>query len=221
MLQIAEKWKTSFPGAGVGILVVDHVTNPEHSAMLDEQKRMIENELRSKYSNRSELVESPILDAYIAYYKKFAKTYHVQQQMESVIFKSKSIPSVAGLVETMFMAELKNGLLTAGHDYLALQLPLKLNVVNDGEQYILMNGKTQIAKPGDMSISDEAGIISSIIHGPDSRTRITSETTKVMFVVYAPSGIPHDFVFQHLSDIYSYIKLFAPNSEVEFQNINF
>ena len=89
MLQIAEKWKTSFPGAGVGILVVDHVTNPEHSAMLDEQKRMIENELRSKYSNRSELVESPILDAYIAYYKKFAKTYHVQQQMESVIFKSR------------------------------------------------------------------------------------------------------------------------------------
>lgn len=120
----------------------------------------------------------------------------------------------------MFMAELKNGLLTAGHDYHTLQFPLKLNVVNDAEQYILMNGKTQTAKSGDMRISDEAGIISSIIHGPDSRTRITSETNKVMFVVYAPSGIPHDFVLHHLSDIYSYIKLFAPNSEVELQKIN-
>ena len=115
MLQIAEPWKNSFAGAGVGILVVDQVTNPEHSTILDEQKRIIEDDLRLKFSNRNELSENPIINAYIAYYKKFAKTYHVQQQMESVIFKSKSIPSVAGLVETMFMAELKNGLLTLQH----------------------------------------------------------------------------------------------------------
>ena len=221
MMQIAKQWKSSFAGAGVGIIVIDQVTNPGQSAVLDEQKRVIENKLRTKYSSRNELVESPIINTYIAYYKKYTKTYHVQQQMESVIFKNKSIPSGAGLVETMFMAELKNGLLTAGHDYNALQLPLNLGVVTEGEQYILMNGKAQIAKPGDMRISDEAGIISSIIHGPDSRTRITSATQKVVFAVYAPSGIPHDFVFQHLSDMYSYIKLFAPNAEVELQKIIF
>ena len=82
-----------------------------------------------------------------------------------------------------------------------------------------MNGKEQAAKPGDMRISDEAGIISSIIHGPDSRTRITSDTKKVMFVAYAPTGIPHDFVFQHLSDMYRYIKLFALNAEVVLKKI--
>ena len=221
MIQITEQWKNSFPGAGVGIIVIDQVTNSEHSEALDEKKRTIENELRTQFPSRNALIENSIINAYVAYYKKFTKTYHVQQQMESVIFKNKSIPSVAGLVETMFMAELKNGLLTAGHDYHSLQFPLKLNVVVEGDQYVLMNGKMQTAKSGDMSISDEAGIISSIIHGPDHRTRINSETKKVMFVVYALSGIPHHYVFQHLSDMFSYIKLFAPNAEVELQKIIF
>jgi len=214
-----KQWKNSFPGACVGLIVIDKVTNPEHSEVLDEQKRMVENELRTQFPNRTALLENPIIKTYSSYYKKYEKTYHVQQQIESVIFKNKNIPSVAGLVETMFMAELKNGLLTAGHDYDALQLPLSLDVVSEGERYVLMNGKEQAAKPGDMRISDEAGIISSIIHGPDSRTRITPDTKKVMFVAYAPPGIPHDFVFQHLSDMYRYIKLFAINAEVELKKI--
>ena len=64
--------------------------------------------------------------AYRDYYKRFDKTYHVQLQLESLLFKGKSIPSVAGLVDAMFMAEMKDWLLTAGHDLDSLQLPLRL-----------------------------------------------------------------------------------------------
>jgi len=41
------------------------------------------------------LLEHPILKAYQEYYRRFKKTYHVQLQLESLLFKGKSIPSVA------------------------------------------------------------------------------------------------------------------------------
>ncbi len=56
------------------------------------------------------------LPAYASYYRAFDKTYHVLGQLKSVAVKGKAIPSVAALVEAMFIAELHNGLLTAGHD---------------------------------------------------------------------------------------------------------
>jgi len=219
MLQVSKAWKQFFPGAGVGVMLLEQGCNPTFSEPLETEKRLVEAELRAKFADRQELVDSPILKSYTDYYKKFAKTYHVQQQLESVIFKGKSIPAVAGLVEAMFMAELKNGLLTAGHDFQTLQLPLTLDVAIQDERYVLMNGKEQAVKPGDMRISDTAGVISSIIHGPDQRTRITTDTQKVVYVVYAPPGIAHKLVLQHLSDIHRYVKLFSPGVQMLEQQV--
>ena len=219
MLQVSKAWKQVFPEAGVGVMLLDQVSNPTLSEALETEKRLVEAELRAKFADRQALLDSSILKAYADYYKKFAKTYHVQQQLESVIFKGKSIPAVAGLVEAMFMAELKNGLLTAGHDFQTLQLPLTLDAVSQDEQYVLMNGKEQAVKPGDMRISDTSGVISSIIHGPDQRTRITTDTQKVVYVVYAPPGITHKQVLQHLSDIHRYVKLFAPGVQMLEQQV--
>ncbi len=219
MLQVSKAWKQFFPGAGVAVMVLDQVSNPAFSEALETEKRCVEAELRAKFVDRQALADSPILKAYADYYKQFAKTYHVQQQLESVIFKGKSIPTVAGLVEAMFTAELKNGLLTAGHDYQTLQLPLTLDAASPDEQYVLMNGKEQAVKSGDMKISDTSGVISSIIHGPDQRTRIVADTQKVVYVVYAPQGIAHKLVLQHLLDIHRYVKLFAPGAQMIEQQV--
>ena len=219
MLQVSEMWRQSFPGASVGLLVLDQVSNPTFSEALEAQKRAVEQDLREKFVDRQSLVNDPVMCAYAGYYKKFAKTYHVQQQLESVVFKGRRIPTVAGLVEAMFMAELNSGLLTAGHDWQALQQPLTLDVTGPDEQYVLMNGKLQAVKAGDMRINDAAGIISSIIYGPDQRTCILSSTQKVAYVVYAPAGIGQDSVFQHLSEIHRYVNLFCSNAAVVLQQV--
>jgi hypothetical protein len=44
---------------------------------------------------------------------------------------------VAALVEAMFIAEVKNMLLTAGHDLDAVQLPITLDVSKGDGRYIL------------------------------------------------------------------------------------
>jgi DNA/RNA-binding domain of Phe-tRNA-synthetase-like protein len=217
MLFVSETWKIAYPGASVGVLALRDVVNPAQHPALDRRKENLEDQLRARFSavDRTELRALPTLQAYHDYYKRFKKTYHVQLQLESVVFKGKSIPRVAALVEAMFMAELKNLLLTAGHDLDVVQAPVKLDVADGKERYVAINGQEQECKAGDMLIADTQGVISSILYGPDQRTRITSTTRQVLFTVYAPPGIGREAVRQHLEDIRDYVILVAPRAEVE------
>jgi hypothetical protein len=70
-----------------------------------------------------------------------------------------------------------------------------------------------------MMISDRAGIISSVVYGPDHRTRIVPDTQSVLFTTYAPPGITHQSVYDHLHHIRDSILVFAPQAEVEMLNV--
>lgn len=221
MFNVTPVWESSFPGAHAGILVMRNVSNPARHAELEKQKAELEEQLRSQFAgqDRAAIASHPVLQAYGEYYKRFKKTYHVQLQLESIILKGKSIPSVASLVECMFMAELKNMLLTAGHDLDALQLPLTLDVSKGTENYTLLRGDEDNLKAGDMFISDQSGVISSIIYGPDQRTQITASTRNVVFMVYAPAGIDEPLIIKHLQDMRDYVFVIAPRAEVELLKI--
>ena len=216
MFQISDNWKATYPQAHAGVLVMNEVENPPHHAALDERKILLEKQLRERFAGQDRLAiaKLPALQAYEAYYRRFNKTYHVQLQLESIAFKGKSIPSVAALVEAMFMAEVNHLLLTAGHDLDALQLPVTLDVSSGGERYTLLRGQEQELKPGDMFISDRAGIMSSILYGPDQRTQIQAQTRNVMFTVYAPAGIAEEAIRQHLQEIQRHVLLVTPGARV-------
>lgn len=222
MLIVSDAWREAFPGAAVGELAIRDVTNPESDAALDRRKQALESQLRSRFSEggRAAIKALPVIQAYAAYYERFNKTYHVQLQLESIALKGKSIPRVAALVEAMFMAELKNLLLTAGHDLAAVQEPIRLDVSTGDERYVLLNGQEQVLKPGDMLVSDAQGVISDVIYGPDQRTRITATTRRALFVVYAPAGIGAEAVRRHLEDIQTHIVLFAPQATVESLDVH-
>jgi DNA/RNA-binding domain of Phe-tRNA-synthetase-like protein len=119
----------------------------------------------------------------------------------------------------MFMAEMDDLLLTAGHDLDSLNLPLTLDVATGTEIYTLLRGELQTLKAGDMMIRDQEGIISSIIYGPDQRTQITPETKNVIFTVYAPAGIEEQAVREHLEHIQENIRIFSPQAEMQHLDI--
>jgi len=220
-LTISKKIKTIYPEALLGILAIRNVCNPNQHEELNRCKLDLENNLREKYAglDKAYLKNMEPIKTYGDYYKRFKKTYHVLLQLESIIFKNKSIPKVASLVEAMFMAELKNLLLTAGHDLDAIDLPIKLEVSSGGEKYIQLNGQEKELIPNDMMVSDLQGITSSIIYGPDKRTQIKPDTRNVLFVVYAPPGIEKPKILQHLQDIQNYVHIIAPKSEVELLKV--
>jgi len=217
MFTATQRFSQIYPKAHAGLLVMRGVENPAQHEGLEERKRNLELELRMRFAGKTpqEIDGTHPFSNYSAYYRKFDKTYHVAGQLKSVVFKDKPIPSVAALVEAMFIAELKNGLLTAGHDLDQLQLPLQLDVATGEETYPLMRGSEQQLKPADMYIRDGKGILSSILYGPDQRTQITPETKNAAFTVYAPEGISPSEVEDHLKDIRDLILLISPTSQVE------
>lgn len=217
MFIASESWKAAYPGAAVGILAMGGVANPAQHPGLDERKEELEQQLRARLGDcdRAALRALPVMQAYHRYYKRFKKTYHVQLQLESVALKGRSIPRVAALVEAMFMAELKNLLLTAGHDLDGLQSPIGIYVADGSERYVRLDGQEQVLKAGDMFIADGEGIMSSVLYGPDRRTQIRAETQRVLFTVYAPPGIGEQAVRDHLHGIKDLVALVAPEAEVE------
>lgn len=219
MFTVSEAWKRDYPEAAVGVLAMGDVANPASHPAMDRVKGELEEQIRARFASREELRALDRLQAYRTYYKRFKKTYHVQLQLESIAFKGKSIPRVAALVEAMFTAELKNLLLTAGHDLDVVEPPVTLDVSRGSERYVRINGQEQQLKTGDMFICDTKGVLSSVIYGPDQRTRIQPVTNRVLFTVYAPAGIAAGAVLQHLQDMEAYVRLIAPKAETELLQV--
>lgn len=221
MLTVNQNFIDTYPAAHIGVLVMHDVNNVASHPGLEDRKRALEAELRSRFADKDvqQLEDFSPLPAYTAYYKRFDKTYHVLGQLKSIIYKEKSIPSGASLVESMFMAELKNGLLTAGHDLDQVEGPISIKVSNGEEHYTVMRGTDQVLKRSDMFISDTKGILSAIIYGPDQRTQITPQTKNALFTIYAPEGIVSKEVEQQLFEIRDLILLVTPNAKVELLQV--
>ncbi len=214
MIRVSDDFRSAFPGARLGLLAMTGVSNPPTHPQLQARKAQVEEDLRRRHGglDRKQLRELPPMRAYEAHYRKFEKTYHLLLQLESVALKGKPIPAVAALVEAMFMAEVGNMLLTAGHDLEKVVQPLTLAATVGGERYLGIRGREETCKRGDMMIADGLGIISSVLQGPDARTRITPATTQVLFTTYAPEGVGEDALQAHLRQVEEYVRLVSPEA---------
>jgi len=220
-LDVDPRWREAHPGASVGFIAVRKVANPASNDRLNELASALEIDVRSRFgsADRETIRATPPLPAYAAYYKRWGQRYHVAMQLESVAQKGKALPRVAALVEAMFIAELRNLLLTAGHDLDALELPVPLTV-GSGESFIAPNGQETSVKPGDMFIADAQGrVLSAIITGPSDVARIGPETTAALFYAYAPPGVTPALIDTHLDEIEGNVKLIAPEAEVVAREI--
>jgi DNA/RNA-binding domain of Phe-tRNA-synthetase-like protein len=190
----------------IGLLVMENVSNLSTESPLNPIKLELTGSLRDKYGGmtRNELKAIHPLDRYVSYYKRFGYSYHVLLQLESIVH-GKEMPNGSPLVEAMFLAEIKNMLLTAGHDLEKIQMPLSLRTSSGKESYTCLSGRESTTVSGDLMISDSQGVISSILRGPDARTAISPTTRQVIYTVYAPSGIEVSLIHPHLKDIETYV----------------
>lgn len=215
-LVLSPAFANAYPEAPIGALVMEGVANPPRHPLLDDRKAAVESELRSRFAggDPAAIRRLPAIQAYSAYFKRFKKTYHVQLQLESVVFKGRSIPSVAALVESMFVAELKNAVLTAGHDLDKIRGQVRVQVADGTERYEMLNGQEQALKQGDMFMADDEGVISSVLYGPDRRTAIGPDTGRVLFTAYGVPGVERATLQKHLEDIRDTVLLVAPKARV-------
>jgi DNA/RNA-binding domain of Phe-tRNA-synthetase-like protein len=216
-ISASDEWRTTYPGAIIGLLELSGVDNTRSSPKLDERKRETEMHLRERYKgfSRQDFLSLPVMSEYKSYYKRFNKTYHVQLQVESIVLKGKGLPSVSPLVDANFIAEVGTLVLTAGHDAAKLHGSISIDVSREGDHIIQMNGASKTIHAGDMIMRDANGICCSIIYGQDNRSPISLETSHVLYVAYAPEGVLSETVETQLRRIEENIRLFAPMAVVE------
>ena len=153
--------------------------------------------------------------AYAAHYRAFGQTCHLLGQLESVALKGRPIPSRLCAVTALFMVELEQGLLGAGHDLDLLAGPLAMAGSRGGEQYVALGGRPASLPAGDLILRHGGGILSSVLQGPDQATPIGAATRNVLYTFYAPPGLPGGLLEAGLAGLAGLLGQFAPEASLE------
>ena len=195
--------KIFYPSAQFGSLIIHNQYNQKNHPDLEKAKHQLEEKIRETYSSP---VDDDVIQCYADYYGKWGKTYHIEFQINS-IKKGRGFPNVSTHVDSMFMAELENRILTSGHDADMVQGSLIYDLADDGEEYVKLNGKKQVLLKNDVVLRDEEGVLASILFGPAARTSISMETVNPLFFAWCPIGITPEAVDNHLSAIQRYLEI--------------
>ncbi len=203
----------AYPDGIFGMLIVRGCANRPRALAITSEERAVEARLRSQFPGDT-IEAHPIARAYAQYFRRYGGRYPVVHQAKTVL-AGRPIESNSALVEAMFTAELDSLILTSGHDLQALQSPLVVDVAVAGDAYTKLSGKDQMLKMGDMVVRDAEGIIASVVHGPDARTRLQRETTAALFGAWCPVGITSSTVEGHLARLAELIRQEWPDAAVE------
>lgn len=216
MIFISDAVRTQYPKAHFAMMKVKgfrpDFTREKIDQVMEEELEEIRNR-HASYDRKDFSATAPVL-SYGSYYKRFKKTYPLIGQLESVVIHGKKIPPVGIPVEVMFLAELKNLILTAGHNLEAIEGPLAIDVATEPISYIGISGKETRVVPNDLYVRDERGVLSSILNGPDHRTRIDPKTENVVYFAYGVEGVTKEELYHHLHTIASFLCRAAKGVEI-------
>ncbi|HJW96532.1 MAG TPA: phenylalanine--tRNA ligase beta subunit-related protein [archaeon] len=201
-LKINTDAKIAYPDLKVSIVEVRFSGEPKFNQEIIDLKKALENKIKSDYKNPENLER---VIKYNLFYKKFDSKVPMEFQIKSIL-NNKEIPMIHPVLICMFIAELKNIILTAGHDLDKLEDDtIEVLRSNGTEEYTKINEKVQKLKNNDIFAIDGTGIISSVLCGPDSRTKITDETENFLFMCYS-FGLSNEEIENHMNDIIGYLK---------------
>jgi DNA/RNA-binding domain of Phe-tRNA-synthetase-like protein len=179
-------------------------------------KRELETGLRARWGSvtKQELLADPTLAAYQRHDQRFGQNYHVAMQIISIAQKGKSIPSRNPLIESMFMTEVKTGVLASAQDADQIALPIEIDSADGSEQYIRYDGVEERCKAGDQLMRDANGmILTSIAQGPTAFGLVTPETTAVAYCFYFPVGVPGSVISESIAYLDKCIRAACPDAE--------
>ncbi len=206
-IELTHRLKKNYPESIFGSLIIKNVPNRKKDETLEEQKRLLERKIREE---NVEVYKDDMILYYNTYFKMGKKTYPIEYQINT-IKSGRKFPQVSVLVDSMFLAELKNRILTSGHDLDEIQGDLVFDVSQGGEQYMKLNGQDQTLKQNDVILKDDEGILASILYGPARRTAITLKTINALYFAWCPLFIDEKLIRNHLNTIlqnlYSVFKL--------------
>jgi DNA/RNA-binding domain of Phe-tRNA-synthetase-like protein len=182
-----------------GSLIIREIPNKKEHEALETRKRELERQIRE---DTGEVKDFEMIHYYNSYFKTWKRTYTYPIEYQiNTIRKGRQLPQVSVLVDSMFIAELNNMILTSGHDLDTIQGDLAFDIARGDEQYVKINGKEQDLKKRDICLKDKEGILACILFGPARRTSISPKTKNALFFAWCPQAINEAQVKTHLNEI--------------------
>lgn len=219
MLNFDQEVSVIYPGTKIGILVIKNIDASAPPQDMDSEA--FYNAIKTKYTgfDRPALKAVAHISAYVSYYKRFKQSYHLLPQLESIISGKTPRNANSALLQAMFFTEIETMLLTAGHDLNQLAGSLSLGIANGSETYQSISGKLVTAVKNDLILYDAQSVFSSILRGPDSRSKITAKTRDAIFTVYAPPTIDTNLIDAHLSTLEKRVQATSSNAITEIKRV--
>ncbi|UCE13658.1 MAG: hypothetical protein JSV04_00435 [Candidatus Heimdallarchaeota archaeon] len=189
--------KKVYPETLFGSLIVRNIPNKKINDALEDRKRNLERQIKEI---QGEVNSNSMIQKYNSYFKRWNKTYPIEYQINT-IRKGGTFPQVTVLVDSMFIAELNNRILTSGHDLDEIQGDLTFDISRGGERYLKLNGQEQKLKKNDVVLRDNEGLLACILYGPARRTSITLKTKNALYFAWCPYETDDRLIAAHLNEI--------------------
>jgi len=103
------------------------------------------------------------------------------------------------MVDAHFMAEMCAGILVAVTDFERLDGTLTLDLAQQGERCRGMGQRDLRTQQGEIVFRDEKDIVCVLCQGADEKTRVTEDTSNVLFYAYAVPGINAQYLREGLT----------------------
>jgi DNA/RNA-binding domain of Phe-tRNA-synthetase-like protein len=100
----------------------------------------------------------------------------------------KGLPPAGPMVQALLLAETRTGLLMGAQDAAAIRGELIYDLAQPGEIFAGMRSEVR-CRENEIILRDHEGIIASLLQGPDNRTRLTKNTSDVVFFIFSVPAI--------------------------------
>lgn len=188
------RYMEKYPDLSFGLTLIRGCVNHENPPGFDQYKRKLLRKMRRR-DNLNEITER--INAYDSFFTSFGHTCPLPHHLKRTI--NSGFPRYNLMVDAHFMAEMCAGILVAVTDFDRFEGNLLLDVASEGEQLNAMGGREMTTRQNEIVLRDEKEIVCVLCQGADEKTRVTDDTSNVLFYGYSVPGIDSLFLEKGLA----------------------
>lgn len=212
-LKLADEVKKEFPNLKALIIKIENIKIKKEDIELEKFKEKIIKEVLKKYDLKS-LKDEVTFRAYRDFFWKIGidptKNRPAAEALVRRILQGNTIPRINTLVDAYNLASIKTGIAIAAFDLDKLKGDIIMRFSKENEEFLGIGMKKPIKLTGkEIVISDNEKVIAIYPYRDAENTKITLETSKVLFLICGVPGITEENLINATKITIDYVTMFC------------
>ncbi|MEW6264889.1 MAG: phenylalanine--tRNA ligase beta subunit-related protein [Thermodesulfobacteriota bacterium] len=193
-LNLSPQYLECYPGTAFGLVLVTGVKPALNPSGFDQYKRQLLRRMRKK--DRLAGIQERV-SVYDRFFSGFGQTCPLPKHLKRTL--DSGFPRYNLLVDAHFLAEMCAGILVAVTDFDRFEGGLTLDVAQAGETCLGMGRRVFTMKAGEIVLRDEKEITCVLCQGADEKTRVSDDTSQVLFYAFGVPGVAGRYLEEGLT----------------------